>query len=435
MHLISDLELTRWVGDFIDKHKLAGTSGKVVVGLSGGPDSMLLSHICEALVEQGRLNHVRHIHIDHGLRRESGKEAFLLKEWCKKWRWKFSLKKITGPIPKSNIEAWARKERRELLSMDLNKDEVLFLGHHIDDSFEWYLRKTLNSSKGDFTFGIPLINGVVRRPFHCLTRSQIEKFVARFQIPFIEDSSNADSRFQRNALRKEVKAPLMKLFPKGMAHYVERSNQWANELKRAKEESGPVGQLSRYILGNSLICLQKRGGDFRDFEKDILHAIKELSSSERGNLRQNLEKLYQSLDGAGRPGPLSFSGGVKVRMYGETLLFYNPDGEEDLKKYNGKWVSRVIASDIPCENIKGLERTLQALGGLPYCLYDEKEFGLKGLSQDPLFQQIIDHGRELGLGFRPISFLLREDEKRSARARSKKTDLGSQCYKLFPLLR
>ncbi|MCR9205861.1 MAG: tRNA lysidine(34) synthetase TilS, partial [Halobacteriovoraceae bacterium] len=320
MHRISDLDLTKWVGDFIVKHGLSGEKGRIVVGLSGGPDSILLSHVCEALKEQGVLYSVRHVHIDHGLRWQSGEEALKLKSWAKTWRWEFSLKKITGPIPKSNIESWGRENRRALLLGDLDDDEVLFLAHHIDDSFEWYLRKTLNSSKGDFSFGIPLINGKVRRPFHCLTRGQIERFIQRFQIPYIEDESNSDIRFQRNALRKEVKKPLLKLFPKGLAHYVERSNQWAREKEN---ETSSTSALSRFSLGKNIICLIKRGGSFRDFEKDILVGIKQLSSQGRGSLRLNLEKLYLALETNGRPGPLDFSGGVKIKMYGETLILLN----------------------------------------------------------------------------------------------------------------
>lgn len=423
MHQISDLDLTKWVGDFIKKHDLSGEKGKIVVGLSGGPDSILLSHVCEALKEQGVLYSVRHIHIDHGLRKRSGEEALTLKKWAKDWRWEFSLKKITGPIPQSNIESWARENRRSLLLDDLKPGEVLFLAHHIDDSFEWYLRKTVNSSKGDFSFGIPLVNGQVRRPFHCLTRGQIERFIQRFQIPYIEDESNSDTRFQRNALRKEVKKPLLKLFPKGLAHYVERSNQWARE--RRDTEKGQ--SICRYALGKNIVCLQKSGGNFRDFEKDILLGIKQLSTQGRGSLRQNLEKLYVALESNGRPGPLDFSGGVKIKMYGETLILFNKAGLNDFKLYEEKWMKTIGASEIPDYELEDLPRILQSLGGLPFCLFDEREWRLKGLRSDPLFQKLIDFGKEKNLGLRPLSFLMRE--------RGKKSDLEGQEYFVFPLLR
>lgn len=421
MHRIFDLDLTKWVGNFIKKHNLSGEKGRVVVGLSGGPDSMLLSHVCEALVEQGHLQSVRHIHLDHGLRPSSGDQAFQLKEWCKEWRWDFSLKKITGPTPKSNIESWARTQRREILLSELKEGEVLFLAHHIDDSFEWYLRKTVNSSKGDFTFGIPLVNGKVRRPFHCLTREQIERFVRLFQIPYLEDESNHDIRFQRNALRKEVKAPLLKLFPKGLAHYVERSNQWANS------QNSKLGSLERFSLGKNIVCLQKDGGEFRDFERDIILAIKGLSKNERGSLRQNLEKLYTALETHGRPGPLDFSGGVKIRMYGETLLFYNQRGAEDFKSYQKKWISRLEATDIPFVDVSTSLRNIQSLGGLPFCLFRELDWQIKGLRKDPMFQELIDAAGIRNLGLRPLRFLVRELQKKS--------DSRSQEFSVLPLLR
>ena len=423
MHLISDQKLLEWVGSFIKKYMLAGEKRKVVVGLSGGMDSMLLSHICEALLEKGDLESVRHIHLDHCLRSDSSIQAHELKQWSEEWFWNFENKQIKGRSPNSNIEAVLRNIRRDILLASLERDEVLFLAHHIDDSFEWFLRQLLNSSKGNFTFGIPLINGKVRRPLHCLTRKQIENFVASSKIPFLIDSSNDDQKFQRNALRKQVKTPLLKMFPKGLAHYVERSNSWARENSlREKTKS----EISTYFLSEDVICLAKKGGSFRDHENEIIQSIKSLSSKERGEIRQNLEKLYHANETHGRPGPFHFSGGVYVRLYGETLLFFNNAGCKTLTNYCKYWINKIKSAEIPKESLCSISEVIKKKGGLPFCLYPSRNLKIPGLKKDPIFQDLIDFCQHNGFSLRPIVFLEKEIKKVNS--------TSSRNLKVVPLL-
>jgi tRNA(Ile)-lysidine synthase len=431
--LVRDKSLLKWVGDFIVKHELAMPSSKVVCALSGGPDSMLLSHVCEGLKQQGLLKSVRHIHIDHGLRSASAQEAFTLKKWCQDWGWDFRLKKVTGEIPNSNVEMWARKVRRHLLLSELESDEVLFLGHHIDDSFEWFIRQTLASSQGPFSQGIPLINGLVRRPFHCLSRKQIETFVADFEMPVITDSSNQDTRFQRNALRKEVKPNLLKMFPKGLAHYVERSNQWAHKERKhvsddnAEDDSSKVN-VARYILGSEVICLNLMEGQRWDLAKEeILDAIKELSAKKRGSIRQNLTKLLNTLQEGKMRGPLSFTGGVQVYIYPGTLLFLSEKGEKQVRE----WIEKVIkrfnkGSDIPKCSLQNIRTRLSQLGGLPFIAFKGKTFGLTGLKKDPMFQDLIDELGAHDFYFRPL---------RHMELAAIKSDRLNQLLTAMPLLR
>lgn len=407
--LVTDKALIKWVGDFIIKHQLLGESRKVVCGLSGGADSMLLSHICEGLKKEGFLKSVRHIHIDHGLRSESAKEAFKLKNWALSWFWDFKILKISGRVPKSNIEAWARKLRRHLLLSECKEDEVLFLAHNIDDSFEWFIRQTLGSSQGPLRQGIPLINGLVRRPLHCLSRKQISHFIRDFKIPIIEDLSNKDIRFQRNQIRHQVKRPLLEMFPKGMAHFVERSNQWAeregltsysNKKKESKIESPKVIRTS---WGQNVVCLiMKENSRWEDSRSLIIETIQELSDKSRGQIRQNLAKLFATLVEGKTRGPLKFSGGVEVAIYPGCLLILNQKGRNSLcdaiSEYNIK------TSQIPKVSLEKLFLEVHE-SKLPFVFFKDKSFGLKGLKSDPYFQDLIDQGLRNKLFFRPISHL------------------------------
>lgn len=409
--LIKDNELLQWVGEFIESHQLAGPQKRIVCALSGGPDSMLLAHVLEGLVQKGKLKSVRHIHIDHGLRPESGAEAFQLRKWAKSWGWHFTLQKVTSEPPKSNIEAWARKVRHHLLQSHLESGEVLFLAHHIDDSFEWFLRQTLGSSQGTYNHGIPLINGKIRRPFHCLSRKQIERFINKYQIPFIEDASNLERRFQRNQLRQDVKAPLLEMFPKGLAHYVERSNQWAlregvDTPKKEKAVNELKLKVKEYSLSENVICLSlKEEGRWEEARAYVLAALKKLSNVNRGSLRQNLAKLFETLKEGQMRGPLSFSGGVKVYIYPGTLLLTNSVGERELFQFLRNQINCIKSSQIPKVSIRTLKKKIKNHRGLPFVLYRGKTFGLKGLKKDPLFQEVIDWAKDQNLYLRPLRHL------------------------------
>lgn len=409
--LITEKELLRWVGEFIEAHELAGPHKRVVCALSGGPDSMLLSHVCEGLYKEGKLKSVRHIHIDHGLRPESGEQAFKLKGLAQKWGWDFTLQKVTSTPPKSNIEAWARRVRRHLLLSHLkegeHEGEVLFLAHHIDDSFEWFLRQTLGSSQGTFNHGIPLINGKVRRPFHCLSRKQIERFVEQFKIPTIKDKSNLDRRFQRNQMRQDIKKPLLSMFPKGLAHYVERSNQWALKegVDRPKANLKPL-KVKEHRLSKNVVCLSlKEEGRWEEAKDSVLKTLKKLSSKERGSLRQNLSKLFETLKDGRQRGPLSFSGGVHVYIYPGTLLFTNEVGLKELIQFQEHLKKNISGSQIPETAIKKHHKRLKSAKGLPFVLFRGKTFGLKGLKNDPLFQDLIDWAHDQNLYLRPLRHL------------------------------
>jgi tRNA(Ile)-lysidine synthase len=406
--LVKGADLLKWVGDFIEAHSLAGDHKKVVCALSGGPDSMLLSHICEGLVQSGFLKSVRHVHIDHGLRPESGAEAFKLKGWAKEWGWDFSLQKVTSNAPESNIEAWARRVRRHLLLGHLKKDEVLFLAHHIDDSFEWFLRQTLGSSQGTYNHGIPLINGKVRRPLHCLSRQQIERFIRQNSIPTIIDASNLERRFQRNQIRQDVKGPLLSLFPKGLAHYVERSNQWAlkegvdRPSKKSQQKKNKL-KVKEYSLSKNVICLTlKDEGRWEEARAYVLAALKKCSRAKRGSLRQNLNKLFETLKTGQKRGPLSFSGGVEIFIYPGTLIFINEQGHRELADFLKKSIKSISASQIPKASIKKLKKDAKSSPSLPFVIFRRKTFGLTGLKSDPLFQEVIDWAGSEGLYFRPL---------------------------------
>ena len=412
--------LVNWVHSFMLAHDLYPESGKALVCLSGGPDSMLLSHCLIELQKLGHIKRLRFLHVDHGLRENSSEHAFTLKKWANDWGWDLHIVKLKG-APKNNQEMWARLCRKDIVAdyRNSHNGEVVFTGHNIDDSFEWFLRQQVSSSQGNFTYGIPLKNNYYRRPFHCLSSKQIRHFIKDENIPVLIDESNNDSRYQRNYLRKNVKAPLLKAFPKGLAHYVERANEWAQSTHAHPQEE-KIRRLSPMPGVVVIETFSDNGINGSAFKSEVLSSIKELSSASRGEIRQNLAKLLRN--SAGRRGPFSFSGGVKVYCYGKLFVLVNAKGLKKIKHFDKVWShhlkEKTLASQIPFVDIQSLPTKLETLGGMPFVIYENKnkKKNLKGLVNDPLFPKILESARQNNLELRPLSFLLKMAQGMNCRA-------------------
>jgi tRNA(Ile)-lysidine synthase len=386
MGKLSEEQLLVWVGDFIDKHRLARRGDRLVIGLSGGKDSMLMGHICYELYLLGHFKSVRFVHIDHGLREESGKQASELAQWCKRRSWPLTVLKVKESPPRSNIELWARDHRRHMLLAEA-RGELLFLGHHIDDSFEWFMRQLLSSSATPSDgYGIAVKNKTIRRPLHCLSRKHIILWHSLLGLESLKDSSNEDLRYQRNQIRHQILKPVQEIFPRALAHFVEHANGLAKSANNQKVT------VRREKVASGLYYLFQESGDgyFEGLEKEIMNTIYLLSHKKRGELRLNVKKLIQAQK-SGRRGPLSFSGGVKAVCYPGMIIFYNEMGLEKLKVFDELYAKSTLelkASQIPC-----------SIG--PFQIATKKMINKPSLKKDDLFPLTIDTVLERGWWIRP----------------------------------
>lgn len=415
MSKIISSHLYDWVYSFMKKHCLFPDSGHAIVAFSGGEDSVLLYHILQQLVVRKipELKSVRAIHIDHGLRCDSHKQAVELQEVYPE----IKVMKIGTEAPKSDIELWARRERYQLLKGELSVGDGLYIGHHIDDSIEWYMRGLFSSSM-PAPMGIPVRNGVIMRPLHCLTKAQIQRFVKQLELFFVYDSSNKDPRFQRNRLRHHILQEIYQLYPKGQAHFVEQANLWAQ---------GEVEKALPVIEHKDLhIFLRpEEGRAWAGYRGQLQRSVHQLSSHHRGELRNNLNKLISSLDSPrGARGPLHFSGGVQAYIYGgQMLILTNHCGLEFWKQWDRQnalkirkdtQIPRVVAAS---EKAEEFSRQI-----LPFAFYKKGELSFmgkkatKGLGPDPIFTKTTEAMIKLGYAYRPWSFF------KKALAKTRKRD-------------
>lgn len=194
------------VEKFIEEKHLLSPGAKIIIGLSGGADSMAMLDILTLLGYQCIAAHCNfHLRVD-----ESDSDAIFVKKWCKSIDIDFvSIDFDTREFAadkKISIEMAARELRYNWFEI-IRKQyeaEAIVVAHHKDDLIETVLLNMIRGTGIRGLTGISPCNGYIVRPMLCLSRIEIEEYLTSRGIPNIFDSSNNDDTFTRNSIRLNV---------------------------------------------------------------------------------------------------------------------------------------------------------------------------------------------------------------------------------------
>ena len=200
---------------FILRHDMICSGETVVIGFSGGVDSLALLVALHEL--QYHLDCYLHIaHLDHQLRPDSALDAEFVEQRANRLKLPFTINKIDVPSlvkhRKQSIEAVAREARYEFFETVCKQTGAtkVALGHQRDDQAETVLINLLRGAALAGLRGIlPIRDGKFIRPLLQFSRIEIEKFVAEQGLKPREDSTNWNRDFLRNRIRLEL-LPLLK---------------------------------------------------------------------------------------------------------------------------------------------------------------------------------------------------------------------------------
>jgi tRNA(Ile)-lysidine synthase len=193
----------------IKRYHLLVPGDKVVVGVSGGPDSLALLHSLRMLQEDcGYTLHVAHL--NHGLRPEAAADAAYVRQLAGEWGL---------PVTTASRDV-ARYQREHRLSLEEAAREVRYhfleevaarvaagkiaVGHHADDQAETVL---LNLLRGSGLTGLKAMlpqRGQLIRPLLFITRTEIEAYCRRHDLQPRQDRTNLDTTLSRNKIRHQL---------------------------------------------------------------------------------------------------------------------------------------------------------------------------------------------------------------------------------------
>jgi tRNA(Ile)-lysidine synthase len=207
-------------------------TSSILVGVSGGMDSMVLLFILHKLGYNPSAAHV-----NFNLRgAESYNDALFVKQWClDQGIPSFELSKDTNQYADANhlnTQTAARNIRYEWWEylVHSHKFDLVATAHQLDDAIETVLLNLLRGTGLKGLKGIPAHRDFYIRPLLSCSRKDIEAFALEFDIPFREDSSNKEDAYQRNRIRHQLIPMLEELAPgfySGMQHTLHRVNiEW-----------------------------------------------------------------------------------------------------------------------------------------------------------------------------------------------------------------
>ncbi len=274
------------------------------IAFSGGPDSSCLLYLLHKLKNYLKIKDIKILYFNHLLRgKESEKEEKFVKDIAKKYGYELIIGYPKTKPPKKNIEAWARQERYNFfknVKSNLNIDYIA-LGHNLTDLAETIILKLI---KGTFLEGLkgfyPKRDFYIR-PLIEIRKEDIEKYLKIKNIPYFIDSSNLETKYERNFLRHKI-FPLLKNlnpslektllnFSKNMLEFLDFYKNILNSyLKKALKKEKNKYFLDRKILLSYPDYLKREIINL--FAKNFLNTT--LSSKTLFEI-QNLIKKYKNI--------------------------------------------------------------------------------------------------------------------------------------------
>lgn len=206
------------IEQYMRKNKMLEETEGIVLGLSGGADSVCLFLILKRLAEKMNFT-LRAVHVNHGIRgAEGARDEEFCRELCKQYGIQF--KAVRADIPriaaeeKMSEEEAGRKIRYEAFEQaarELALERKTAAGriktavaHHMDDQAETVLFHMFRGSRIQGMGGMHPVQNQIIRPLLCVRREEIEGFLRREKQAFCTDSTNAESDYARNILRNKV---------------------------------------------------------------------------------------------------------------------------------------------------------------------------------------------------------------------------------------
>ncbi len=235
------------VEQFYKQHELLSSDKHFVIAFSGGLDSTALLHIMHRLANKYQLN-LKAVHVNHGLSPNSDAWEKHCLNFCANLNIAYQAHQLKLELSKGqSLEALAREQRYAALYSSMQAEDVLLTAHHKDDVAETFLLQMLRGSgvRGLAaiapirTLGphnqVNKIKQVIARPLLELEKAQLQSYVSRNKLVYVEDESNAKTNFLRNYIRHNLMPSLVTRIP-GAVNCIARSAQLCqSELKLLEE--------------------------------------------------------------------------------------------------------------------------------------------------------------------------------------------------------
>lgn len=347
--------VTGRVADFL--RKLPVLKGKrILLALSGGADSVALLHALVAVRPKFHFE-LTAAHLNHALRgAESDRDEGFVRDLCGRVGVPLTVERARDlDRSRGNLEARARTARHWFLDAAARRvgADYIALAHQADDQAETVMMRLL---RGAGVTGLGAMaesgNGKVIRPLLAVRRAAILKYLKEIDVAFVEDSTNACLKHDRNRLRHRLMPLLETEYAPGLSG---RLVELAAEMRDVNDLLGMLAERALADCGNddgslnldrfkllhpAIACavlrryLAARAGNLLRFERAHFHALGRLCLTGPPNGRIVLP-----------------DGWLVRRVYGKLLIMKSEEFKEEFKKD----VAQSFEVPLPFEGVTAVE--------------------------------------------------------------------------------
>ena len=270
--LVSKVKVT------IKRHRLLKSGDRILVSVSGGPDSVALLSLLIELRDNFKWD-LEVVHINHKLRgKESDKDLEFVKKLATKYGLEFhsnffNTKKFAKD-KKLSLEDAARQIRYNFLEKTAQKIKAdkIALGHTQNDQAETVLMRLFRGSGSLGLSGIPIKRGKFVRPLLEVSREEVLKYLKEKKIPYRTDKSNLAAQFLRNRIRHKLLPWLKKEINPEIISSLTRTATILNEIEQYldRETKKIFEKLAQTTKNKILINRQKFSDLSGIFKKNLI---------------------------------------------------------------------------------------------------------------------------------------------------------------------
>lgn len=315
---------------YIKQQNLFDENAKILLAVSGGVDSMVMTDLFK------RSNYNFSIaHCNFHLRgQESERDEAFVRQYAEKNNIELFVQSFDTysymTQEKKSLEMSARDLRYDWFQKIAKQNNFTHLAtaHHADDSIETFIINLLRGTGIAGLHGILPKSGYIVRPLLFTGRKKIKEYAEKYNIDYVEDSTNKDTKFTRNKIRNEI-IPILK----------EISPNVDVVLKKDIERLRETEQVFRSVIENVKTDILKKHGDRVEIS---IQEIKKLSPlhiyvyeilSEYGFNETNINAICDCLDDNSSSGKLFYSDSYRL-LRDRQSLFITPKQEvADQGKY------------------------------------------------------------------------------------------------------
>lgn len=203
------MDVIKKVRQFCQEHHLLKTGDTIIIGCSGGPDSLALLDILAKLMDIYALTLIV-VYVHHGLRQAADREVDVVRQAARERQCRFEAAyvdvKAVAAKRHISVETAGRNERYRIFQEAANSHgaQAIAVAHHQDDQAETVLLHLLRGSGLQGLGAMQAKQGILIRPLLCLTRHDIEDYVAAEGLMPCHDETNDAPLFTRNRIRLEI---------------------------------------------------------------------------------------------------------------------------------------------------------------------------------------------------------------------------------------